>query len=100
MVPVGVGQGYLKDLGACDPKVSPADTGPFPGLAFGDAAYSQVVPLGGGLPFLPADLPQAAVQPSVRLAEHADALGEPEVGHPAGSGLLHVFVPSDFRLPR
>ena len=32
---------------------------------------------GGGLPFLPADLPQAAAQPSVQLAEHADALGEP-----------------------
>src|SRR5260370_42369210 len=84
VVPVGVGQGYLEDLGACNPPVSPADTGPFPGLAFGDAAYSQVVPLaGGGLPFLPADLPQAAAQPSVQLAEHADALSEPEVGYPA-----------------
>ncbi len=60
-VPIGIGQVHLKDLGARNPPVPLAATAPFAGVALGDTAYPQVVPLGGGgLPFLPADLPQAA----------------------------------------
>src|ERR1039457_108685 len=64
-VPVRIGQGYLEDSGARTPPVSLAATGPFAGAALGDTAYPQVVPPGGGgLPFLPPDLPQAAADPS------------------------------------
>jgi hypothetical protein len=47
-VPVGVGQGHLKDLGASNPPVPLAATRPFPGAALRDTAYPQVVPLGDG----------------------------------------------------
>src|SRR6266566_684446 len=84
-VPVGIGQGHLKDLRTSNPPVSLAATRPFAGVALGDTAYPQVVPLGsGGLPFLPAHLPQTAAQPSVQIAERRSGVREPEVGHPAG----------------
>jgi len=51
---------------------------PISGAALGDTAYPQVVPLGGGaLPFLPADLPQAAAQPSVQIAERRSGVRKP-----------------------
>jgi hypothetical protein len=68
-VPVGVGQGQAEDLGARDPPVSLATAAPLADVAFGDTCYLQIVPPGGGgLPFLPADLPQSAAQPPVHLA--------------------------------
>ena len=86
-VPVGIGQGHLKDLSTSNPPVSLAATRPFTGAALGDTAYPQVVPFGGGgFPFLPADLPQAAAQPSVQITEH------PSGGPRAGNALPQLPV--------
>ena len=48
-VPVGIGQGHLKDPGASNPPLSLAAISPFTGAALGDTAYPQVVPPGAVL---------------------------------------------------
>src|SRR5260221_3049723 len=95
-----MGQGHLKDLGASTPPVSLAATSPFTGVALGDTAYPQVVPLGSGaLPFLPADLPQAAAKPSVQIAEHPLGVREPEVGHPTADEPVQLAAAELHRHP-